>query len=93
MRPMSREGGCSTRADDCDEPMILRPGERIWNSQGAGIGVATGWLLAGLLYSLRFHGSTQVIVLGAGVVVAIGTIGLMGLSRRHSRGPLPGSRC
>jgi hypothetical protein len=89
---MSCESGHSTEADNCAEPLVLRPGERIWNSQGARVGVAAGWLLAGLLYSLRFHGSTQVIVLGAGVVVAIGAIGLMGLSRRRVKLTIVGGR-
>jgi lysozyme family protein len=47
------------------------------------MGVATGWLLAGLLYSLRFDGAAQVIVAVAVVVLGVGTVGLMYFSRRQ----------
>lgn len=83
MRPMSREAGCSVQAGNCGEALVLRPSEGVWNSNGAGFGLATGWLLASLFYSLRFHGSTRVIVLAAGVMFAAGTIVTIILSRRR----------
>ena len=92
MRPMSRAGGANTQADNSTEPLVLRPDQRIWNSRGGGIGVATGWLLAGLLYSLRFHGSARVIVLAVGVLGAIGTIGLVRWSRRRVKLTMIGGR-
>jgi hypothetical protein len=45
------------------------------------VGVAAGWLLAGLLYSLRFHGAARAIVAVAAVLLGIGTFGLMYFSR------------
>jgi len=89
---MSREGEANMQADNSTEPLVLRPDQRTWNSRRGGIGIATGWLLAGLLYSLRFHGSARVIVLALGVLVAIGTIGLVGLSRRRVKLTMIGGR-
>ena len=36
-----------------------------------------GWIVASLLYSLRFHGQSRLIVVCLGIAVAVGVIGLL----------------
>jgi hypothetical protein len=42
-------------------------------------------MLASLLYSLRFHGSFRIAVVGVGVALAVGVVGLLSLSRRRTK--------
>jgi len=89
---VSDKGLASASASHCDEWLVLRPSRRIWNTQGASIGIVTGWLLASLFYSLRFNGLARIVVAGGGVVVAIGMIVLMHASRRRVKLTLIGER-
>ncbi len=51
-----------------------------------------GWIVASLLYSLRFHGQSRLIVVCLGIAVAVGVIGLLNLSRRRTRLTVVGRR-
>jgi hypothetical protein len=42
-------------------------------------------ILASILYSLRFHGSARLIVVAAGVALALAVIGLIGLSYQRTK--------
>jgi hypothetical protein len=64
--------------------VVVRPRQRRWNSPGQTAGAA-GWMLASLLYSLRFHGSFRIAVVGVGVALAVGVVGLLSLSRRRTK--------
>lgn len=87
---MSDKGPTSASVNH--EGLVLRPSQRIWNTPGASIGIAAGWLLASLFYSLRFNGLARIVVAGGGVVVAIGMIVLMHASRRRVKLTLIGER-
>jgi hypothetical protein len=56
------------------------------------MGVATGWLLAGLFYSLRFHGAARAIVVVTAVLLGIAMVGLMYFSRRRVKLTAVGDR-
>jgi hypothetical protein len=62
----------------------VRPSQRSTYSRGRGASAAA-WVLASLLYSLRFHGSSRVVVVALGVAIAASVIGLMSLSRRQAK--------
>lgn len=63
------------------QPFVLRPRKRL--IQAGSVGAVAGWMLASVFYSLRFHGGTRVIVIGAGAAVAVGLVGLTSLSLRR----------
>ncbi len=66
------------------QEVVVRPSQRGTYSRGRGVSAAA-WVLASLLYSLRFHGSSRVVVVALGVAIAAGAIGLMSLSRRQTK--------
>jgi hypothetical protein len=77
-----------SREDDdletCCQQLVVRPSQRRTYRPARHLGVAA-WVLASLLYSLRFHGIGRVSVLVVGVAIAISVIGVMGVSRRRTR--------
>jgi hypothetical protein len=89
---VKREGPSSASTSHWDKQLVLRPSKRIWNTQGWSTGIAAGWLLAGLFYSLRFHGVARLAVACVGVVLAVGVIVLMNASRRRVKLTLSGDR-
>jgi hypothetical protein len=64
--------------------MVLRPikDPRIGTGQSAG---AAGWIVASVLYSLRFHGLARVVIVALGIAIALGAFGLLSLSRRRTK--------
>lgn len=82
---MSDGGPGSASAEQRNQQLVVRPRKRLRNSQQASVGVAAGWILMSFLYSLRFHGSARVMVVGAGVALAVGVIGLINLSYRRTK--------
>lgn len=64
--------------------LVVRPSQRRTYSRSQE-GGAAAWVLASLLYSLRFHGFSRVIVLFVGVAIAVSVIGLMSLSRKRTK--------
>lgn len=64
------------------QPLVIRPRQNLPRSRGQIVGAA-GWVLASLLYSLRFHGLTRLTVVGAAVAIAIGIVVWMHMSRRR----------
>jgi hypothetical protein len=62
--------------------LVVRPRQGLQNKRGLNIG-AVGWLLASLLYSFRFHGSSRVVVVCVGIALAVTVVGLLTLSRRR----------
>jgi hypothetical protein len=72
-------------AEGYDENVVLRPRKELRNSQGGGIGAAAAATLASILYSLKFHGVARVIVVVAGVALAVAVIGLIVLSLRRTK--------
>lgn len=66
------------------QPLIVRPHQSVPRSRGQIVGTA-GWVLASLLYSLRFHGLTRLAVVGVAVAIAIGIVVWMDMSRRRMR--------
>jgi hypothetical protein len=70
--------------------LVARP-----SGSGRSLGQAGGavaWILASLLYSLRFDGLTRVVVVGVGVAVAVGVVGFLYLARRRMKLALVGRR-
>jgi hypothetical protein len=63
-------------------PLVVRPRQNLPRSWGQIVGVA-GWVLASLLYSLRFHGLTRLAVVGVAIAIAIGVVVWMYMSRRR----------
>jgi len=63
-------------------PLVVRPRQELQNKRGLSVG-AVGWILASLLYSFRFHGSSRVVVVCMGVALAVIVVGLLTLSRRR----------
>jgi hypothetical protein len=70
-------------AKDCQQ-LVVRPCQRLRYSRSQRVGAAA-WMLASLLYSFRFNGLSRVIVIAAGVAIAVGLIGVMSLSRRRTK--------
>ncbi len=64
------------------QPLVVRPRQSLPRSRGQIVGAA-GWVLASLLYSLRFHGLTRLAVVGVAVAIAIGIFVWMHVSRRR----------
>jgi hypothetical protein len=89
---MSGETVSGVPAGDREQRLVLQPSRRPWNSQRVDAGIATSWLLAGLLYSLRFHGAARAIVAITAVLLGIGTVGLMYFSRRRVKLTVIGDR-
>jgi hypothetical protein len=58
------------------QPIVLRPIKGPRNGTGQGVGAA-GWIVASVLYSLRFHGLARVVVVALGIAVALGAVGLL----------------
>lgn len=73
------------------QPLVVRPRQSLPSSRGKIVGAA-GWVLASLFYSLRFHGLTRLAVVGVAVVIAVGIVGWMHLSRRRMRLTLRGGQ-
>jgi hypothetical protein len=71
-------------ATESRQQLVLRPSQRIRSGRGRSVGTAA-WILASLLYSLRFDGSARIVVAVAGVDIAVGVIGVMRLSRRRTK--------
>jgi hypothetical protein len=65
------------------------PRTRISGGQAA---AAVGWLVAALLFSLRFDGDARLVVLALAVGLAGGWVGWVALSRRRLRLTLTGER-
>jgi hypothetical protein len=66
------------------QQLVVRPSQRVRYGRSQSVGAAA-WILASLLYSFRFNGSTRVVVIAAGVIVAVCLIGVMNLSLRRTK--------
>jgi hypothetical protein len=66
------------------QPIEIRPIKSALHHPGSGVGVIV-WSVAGLLYSLRFHGVTQIAVIAIALAAALAFIGLLSLSRRRTK--------
>jgi hypothetical protein len=82
---MSDDGAGSAFAEQDNEQLVVRPRRRLRNTGEASVGAAAGWIVISFLFSLRFHGSARVLVVGAGVALAVGVIGLINLSYRRTK--------
>lgn len=71
------------------QPLVVCPCQNQSRSLGQLVGVI-GWVLASLLYSLRFHGPSRLAVVGAAVAIAVGIVFWLHLSRRRMRLTLRG---
>ncbi len=67
-----------------DSPVVVRPRTRLGNRQSGRGAAAAGAVLASVFYSLQFHGWARVVVVGAGVALAVGLVGLISLSLRRT---------
>lgn len=82
---------CEGPAGEDPQSLVVRPRQSLSTSPGQLVG-ATGWLVASIFYSLRFHGLTRLVVIGVATAIAIGIIVWIQLSRRRMQLMLRGGQ-
>jgi hypothetical protein len=85
------DGNTGRAGDATVQPLVVRP-SRGGSASRAQLVAAGGWILAALLYSLRFHGMSRVVVIAIAVAFGVGVVVWTRLSRVRMKLTLHGGR-
>lgn len=73
-----------SKAEDAKTKLVVAPLSEPRRTRSQMVG-ATGWILASLIYSFRFHGASRVVVFGLSCAAGVAVVALLSLSRRRTR--------
>ena len=70
----------------CDRAdLVIRPRAGARSGSGGSLVAAAGWLVASILYLLRFHGFLRIVLAAVDVAVAVGVVGAFKRSSRRAK--------